>query len=219
MPMRRLATPACGFACAVLLVACASPKDDVAPAQAGFAACLLLIESQYIEEVNKDVLYQSTLRALSEDFELDLREQGDEALSAECGDESTLIPARIGSRADLISAEAALSAVLDAGCSPRVSLWRKIPALRAFAYRFVGSLDSGSKYLAREEFADFIGRGPFGVGIAVAEADSGAIIIEVYADAPASRAGLRTGDRIFAVDGIGVANLSPNEVADLLRGD
>jgi hypothetical protein len=87
----------------------------VTPAQTDFASCLLLIESQYVEEVDKNVLYQSTLRALSEDFELDLREQGDGVILAECGDESTLIPARVGTRAELFSAEEAISAVLVVG--------------------------------------------------------------------------------------------------------
>jgi carboxyl-terminal processing protease len=58
----------------------------------------------------------------------------------------------------------------------------------------------------------------FGVGMSVATQKGKTVVIAPFPKSPASRAGIRPGDFIMAVDGKPTDNLTVSEVADLLKG-
>jgi carboxyl-terminal processing protease len=58
-----------------------------------------------------------------------------------------------------------------------------------------------------------------GIGVLLGERDGRPVIVSVVSGGPASRAGLRSGDEIHAVDGFTVNNLAPEELAPRIRGD
>jgi len=58
-----------------------------------------------------------------------------------------------------------------------------------------------------------------GIGVLLGERNGVPVIVSVVAGGPASRAGLRSGDEIQSVDGESVADLAPEELAPLIRGD
>ncbi len=58
-----------------------------------------------------------------------------------------------------------------------------------------------------------------GVGALLGERDGRPVIVSVVSGGPASRAGMRSGDHIIAVDGVDVADRPPHEVASLVRGE
>ncbi len=58
----------------------------------------------------------------------------------------------------------------------------------------------------------------YGVGMTIAERAGKVIVIAPFVGSPAYRAGIHAGDIIVAVDGRSAANLSVDEVADLVRG-
>ncbi|MEM1415038.1 MAG: S41 family peptidase [Myxococcota bacterium] len=85
----------------------------------------------------------------------------------------------------------------------------------------VGTLDPHSVYLDPEAYrilqSDTAGRFA-GVGVEIGVRDGWLVILGVFADGPASRAGLRTGDRFLAVDGRGARDLPIREAVRRMRG-
>lgn len=86
----------------------------------------------------------------------------------------------------------------------------------------VAELDPHSSYLPRQDFAVFQQdtEGRFG-GIGV-EVDFTADFVTVIAPiegSPAQRAGVRSGDRIVAIDGVLVRNVSPENLVRQMRGE
>src|SRR5277367_6589048 len=87
----------------------------------------------------------------------------------------------------------------------------------------VESLDDRfSHYLSPSEFREFAAPPHFtGIGVAVAtelSANHGLLIVRVFNSSPASRAGLKVGDVIVAVNGHKLERLSAEAATALIRG-
>ena len=87
------------------------------------------------------------------------------------------------------------------------------------------SLDPHSNYYDREEFDELKTDQRseyFGIGASIQNYSIGndvdTFIIATFENAPASKAGLRFGDRIIAVDGVNVTGKGSGEVRDKIRG-
>lgn len=76
--------------------------------------------------------------------------------------------------------------------------------------RYAGAVEARKNRAKREGFG--------GIGIRYQIEDGVPVINDVLAGTPAATAGLRKGDRIFAVDGAALKGLARNEVSDKLRG-
>ena len=85
----------------------------------------------------------------------------------------------------------------------------------------ISDLDPHSSYFDPKTFAEMQVKtsGSYGgVGLVIS-ADEGSInVVSPIDDTPASRAGIKAGDRILAIDGKGLQGLSLDKVQDLLRG-
>jgi len=85
----------------------------------------------------------------------------------------------------------------------------------------VSSLDPHSSYMDPKEFADMQvqTRGEFGgLGLEVTQEDGLVKVVTPIDDTPASRAGLKTGDFISAIDGISIQGMPLNEAVSRMRG-
>ena len=83
------------------------------------------------------------------------------------------------------------------------------------------SLDVYSAYLTPDQLAEVYSQieGNFvGLGIELRMENKTLVIVRVISDSPAQKAGIRDGDRILAVDGRSVADMSTDEAANLLQG-
>jgi len=84
-----------------------------------------------------------------------------------------------------------------------------------------GSLDEYSSYLTQDQLTDVYSQieGNFvGLGIELKSADGTLKIVRVIAGSPAERAGIRSNDRITAVDGRSVKEVSTDQAAEMLQG-
>jgi carboxyl-terminal processing protease len=85
----------------------------------------------------------------------------------------------------------------------------------------VSSLDPHSSYMDPKEFADMQvqTRGEFGgLGLEVTQEDGLVKVVTPIDDTPASRAGLKTGDFISAIDGTSIQGMPLNEAVSRMRG-
>ena len=87
----------------------------------------------------------------------------------------------------------------------------------------VSSLDPHSSYMDEKDFADFqtTTRGEFGgLGLEVSQdQDSGLVkVVTPIDDTPGSRAGIKSGDFISAIDGVSIEGLPLNEAVEKMRG-
>jgi carboxyl-terminal processing protease len=83
------------------------------------------------------------------------------------------------------------------------------------------SLDPHSAYHNPDSYEDLrvSTRGEYGgLGMEVTRRDDYITIVSPISDTPAERAGLRTNDRIIAVDGEGIIGVSVNDAVELMRG-
>ncbi|MEA1950710.1 MAG: S41 family peptidase [Planctomycetota bacterium] len=83
------------------------------------------------------------------------------------------------------------------------------------------SLDVYSAYLTPDQLAEVYSQieGNFvGLGIELRMDNDELVIVRVISGSPAQKAGIRDGDRIVAVDGQPVADMSTDEAANLLQG-
>lgn len=83
------------------------------------------------------------------------------------------------------------------------------------------SLDPYTTYIPADEVAQFRSSitGRYGgVGASIVVRDKGIIITDVYANAPAGRAGLRAGDRMLSIDGKSLEKADLQMVSLLMRG-
>ncbi|MBN2296690.1 MAG: S41 family peptidase [Pirellulales bacterium] len=83
------------------------------------------------------------------------------------------------------------------------------------------SLDVYSAYLTPDQLAEVYSQieGNFvGLGIELRMDNNELVIVRVISGSPAQKAGIRDGDRIVAVDGQPVADMSTDEAANLLQG-
>ena len=83
------------------------------------------------------------------------------------------------------------------------------------------SLDPHSAYHDADSYADLqvTTSGEYGgLGMEVTSRDDFITIVSPIADTPAERAGLRTNDRIIAVDGTSIGGISVSDAVDLMRG-
>ena len=85
----------------------------------------------------------------------------------------------------------------------------------------VSNLDPHSSYMDAKSYGDMqiTTKGQFGgVGIEVTQEDGLIKVISPIDGTPASRAGIKTGDRIAGIDGTSIAGLQLNEAIDKMRG-
>jgi carboxyl-terminal processing protease len=84
----------------------------------------------------------------------------------------------------------------------------------------VGSLhDRFSHYLSPHEFHEFDTPPSFaGIGVEVAPAKEGLVVVRVFDGSPAQRGGLKTGERIVAVNGRSIAGVSAEASRKLIVG-
>ncbi|MGI9233085.1 MAG: S41 family peptidase [Woeseiaceae bacterium] len=85
----------------------------------------------------------------------------------------------------------------------------------------VGNLDSHSQYLDAGEYRDIriSTTGSYtGIGVEVDEVDGALLVITPIDGSPAARSGIKTGDRIIAVDGISIDTNNLQKTIGRLRG-
>jgi carboxyl-terminal processing protease len=85
----------------------------------------------------------------------------------------------------------------------------------------VSDLDAHSQYLDAGEYRDIriSTTGSYtGIGIEVDEVDGNVMVVTPIADSPAARSGIRSGDRIIAVDGVAIKPNNLQETIGRLRG-
>jgi carboxyl-terminal processing protease len=86
----------------------------------------------------------------------------------------------------------------------------------------VAELDPHSSYMAPEDYGVFQGdtEGHFGgIGVEVDFSTDSIVVIAPIEGSPAAVAGIRSGDRIVAIDGQAVRDRSPAELVRTMRGD
>jgi carboxyl-terminal processing protease len=86
----------------------------------------------------------------------------------------------------------------------------------------VASLDEYSSFLTSGQLDEVFSQieGNFvGLGVELKSEESALLVVSVIAGGPAAKSGLVAGDRIVAVDGQALTELSPDSAADLLRGE
>jgi len=81
--------------------------------------------------------------------------------------------------------------------------------------------DPYTRFLTPDEFAEqdrSIDAKLFGIGVHIADIKGNAVIVNVIEDTPASKSGLKAGDRILKVNGKSTKGLPLKDVADAVRG-
>ena len=82
--------------------------------------------------------------------------------------------------------------------------------------------DQYSYYMNKSETSDFnqtLDGSYVGIGATIQFSDTGNEIIELFENSPAAKAGLKVGDLIIGVNGVGVSGYSASELSNLLVGD
>lgn len=91
-----------------------------------------------------------------------------------------------------------------------------------FVFGGCNALDDYSGFLTADRLSDLYSNidGEFvGLGVEMKEeAGQGMLLVNVLPESPASRGGLRRGDRIVQIDGVDVRNRSIDEAASMMRG-
>mgnify|MGYP000007615447 CR=1 FL=1 len=85
----------------------------------------------------------------------------------------------------------------------------------------VSDLDAHSQYLDASEYRDIriSTTGSYtGIGVEVSEQDGEITVITPMAGSPAARSGIRSGDKIIAVDGHGIDEINVHETMGRMRG-
>ena len=91
-----------------------------------------------------------------------------------------------------------------------------------YACGAAGSLDDYSGFLTGSQMDEVFAQieGNFvGLGVELKTEPSGLLIVNVIAGGPAAEKGIRPGERLIAVDGKTTKEMSPDALADLLRGE
>src|SRR5215471_12666141 len=134
-----------------------------------------------------------------------------------------LLPAAQGAT-NLVSAYRQLDLFGDAFDRVRANYVREVDdseLINSAINGMVSSLDPHSSYMDPKEFADMQvqTRGEFGgLGLEVTQEDGLVKVVTPIDDTPASRAGLKTGDFISAIDGTSIQGMPLNEAVSRMRG-
>ncbi len=128
---------------------------------------------------------------------------------------------RLASRGERSRLDAEISATIAADLARRELGALESAVILEYACGAANTLDDYSAYLTPDQYSDVMSQiqGNFvGLGIELkAEGDTLAIV-NVIPGGPASKGGIRTGDRILEVDGQTVKKLTTDSAADMLRG-
>lgn len=82
--------------------------------------------------------------------------------------------------------------------------------------------DPYARYYDAEAFSDLnamLDGGFSGIGVVLEEKPKGLIVVSVFEDTPAARAGMEEGERIVSVDGASVRNKPINAVVEMIKGE
>lgn len=85
-----------------------------------------------------------------------------------------------------------------------------------------GTMDPYTTYFNLDEAKEFLGtmNGTYeGIGIVMSKKDDYIMVLKVFPDSPAEKAGIVQGDMITAVDGKNVVGASTEEVSNLVKGE
>ena len=135
-----------------------------------------------------------------------------------------LFPAAQGATNNVLSAYRELDLFGDAFERVRANYVREVDdseLINAAINGMVSSLDPHSSYMDPKEFADMQvqTRGEFGgLGLEVTQEDGLVKVVTPIDDTPASRAGIKTGDFISAIDGTSIQGMPLNEAVERMRG-
>jgi carboxyl-terminal processing protease len=100
------------------------------------------------------------------------------------------------------------------GLAPQAVIFEFVSGAAAALDEYSGFLTGGQM---DEVFSQIEGNF-VGLGVELKTEPTGLLIVSVIQSGPASLAGIRQGDRLIAVDGKTTADVSPDTLADLLRG-
>ncbi len=87
----------------------------------------------------------------------------------------------------------------------------------------MGSLDEHSSYLDEDTYAKFVDSsviGAFtGIGVTIVERDGGVVVISIFPDSPAEKAGMRVGDILIGVDGENLEGRGMEAIREKILGE
>ena len=219
-------TPGILLAVPILLAACAS-QPDVDPVLSNrmhdmFRAVYVDVDTVHINPMDMQhftLAGLQGLRGIDPDFNV-MTDEDDIVLTL---DDSEIASARLLGPTDSPQewADLATSLVLYAkasgtalGDAPEDIYYEK------FINSALRTLDKFSRYATPKAAADLKAEreGFGGIGVTIDSHPDGARIVQVDPEKPAAGAGLLTGDRIVAIDGVRIAGMSVRQVERLLRG-
>lgn len=189
-----------------------------------YAQVLLKIQSHYVETPQwKDVVERGT-----EGFEVALGEADFLASHAPSRNRASidalrgelrrvLGPRVVASRQDATAAVATAARLAE----QRLGI-RPTAVVLEYLCGATNSLDPYSAFLTPDQLHEVYAQidGNFvGLGIELKSQDGSLLIVRVIPGSPADQGGIRTGDRIVAVDGHSTRGLSTDEAANLLQGE
>lgn len=90
--------------------------------------------------------------------------------------------------------------------------------------RFIESMhDTYSVHISKERYESMLNTlyqvGYGGIGVAIGVRENNLVILSVFKNSPAEKAGLIEGDIILEVDGVPMTNISPEEASSKIKGD
>jgi len=189
-----------------------------------YAEVLLKIHAHYVDTPRWNELVEAGARsfavALSEPvfLEANLPSASPEDLNALLADLERLLAARfVQNRFEAREAVQAAAALAQrrAGVGENA-------VVMEFLSGAVNTLDPHSTYLTPDQLTEVYSQieGNFvGLGVELKAQDGALLILRVIPRSPASRGGLREGDRIVAIDGRETRDLSADRAANLLQGE
>ncbi|WP_347243598.1 S41 family peptidase [Thermogutta sp.] len=184
---------------------------------------LFKIQAHYVESPHWNELYTQGVHglalALSEPkflaaYQISLSSEA--AASAGRDLEFIVPPLRVQSRTTTLEAVNRLTQWLHEKVGLPVSA-----AVMEMICGAVNSLDPYSAFLTPAQLSDLYSQieGNFvGLGVELRPQEDALIVLRVIAGSPAEKSGVRAGDRIVAVDGQKVRDVSPDRAAELLKG-
>jgi carboxyl-terminal processing protease len=214
-----------------LLVGCLScgitatghPRELTAGRPEVFVEVTRVLESSYwdVSKLNPQGLFKGVVEGVDEDIRRlggTISQKGQQVVVSLSGHTKAVDLSAIDSLGELVQAFSSMHAFL-------LQQQRSNGHATNWEYRavegMVKSLDGNSSFMPPHEFREMQEetRGSFGgIGIRIGVEDGQVVIVEPMDGTPASKAGLRQGDRIMKIDGQPTQGLSLQEAVRRMRG-